>query len=81
MVAQGEGSPKSVDVIPWGNFCGNPSNSCWDISVWTKVVDNFTKMWGKQCKKNHKVIYYKSYTVQHNKQDPVFISMCSSANV
>lgn len=24
------------------NFYENPSNACWDISVWTKVLDQIT---------------------------------------
>ncbi len=34
------GSPKSVGFILRGSWMSEPnSNSCWDISVWTEVVD------------------------------------------
>ncbi len=41
------GSPKSVGFILWGPWIdrelhSNPSNSCWDISFLTKVVDKQT---------------------------------------
>ena len=41
-------SPKSLEFIFWGTmkactkFKGNPSNGCWDISVWTQLVNWLT---------------------------------------
>ncbi len=32
----------------WTKFHGNPFNSCWDISVWTKVVNTLTCVANKQ---------------------------------
>ena len=45
-----EDQPRDVQIHPGGHtnmfakLCGSLSYTCWDVSVWIKVVDQLTKL-------------------------------------